>query len=298
MKKDLQEIELTIEDVEDGCFAISMVKFPAMEDNFVALSEHEIELKVIDEDKRIVVGYAMIPKDKIYRRQTIKENGVKKEVEFYAKFTAQTIKVASEMYMKQLNLNNVTVEHEKKVSDVGIIESWITEDSKFDKINLYGIKPKVGGWAIMMKVNNDQEWEKVKDGSYRGFSIEGRFSGFENLMSKQNNMDIVEEIKALINAELKSEPVKLATIYDDLKGTMKEANKDFIDALGYRDKAITMCKLSLVKNQKLLSELKKAEGLIKQIGLDSELKKVTDAINQVNSNISVIDKTITEFMSI
>lgn len=193
MRKDLQEIELTIEDVEDGCFAISMVKFPAMEDNFVALSEHEIELKVIDEDKRIVVGYAMIPKDKIYRRQTIKENGVKKEVEFYAKFTAETIKVASEMYMKQLNLNNVTVEHEKKVEDVGIIESWITEDAKFDKINLYGITPKVGGWAIMMKVNNDQEWEKVKDGSYRGFSIEGRFSGFENLMSEQINE--VDELK-------------------------------------------------------------------------------------------------------
>lgn len=290
MRKDLQDIELTIKDFEDGIFAVSMVLNPATEDKFVALSEHEIALKVIDEEKRIVVGYALIPDKRIYRRVEDKE--------FNIFFTADTVKLASEMYMKQLNLNNVTVEHEKKVEDVGIIESWITEDEKHDKINLYGITPKVGGWAIMMKVNNDAEWAKVKAGEYRGFSIEGKFSGFENLMSKNNNMDLVEEIKAIINAELKSELVEMATVYDDIKGSMKEANKEFIEALGYRDKAITMCKLSLVKNQKLLSEFKKAENLIKQIGLDSELKKVTDAINQINSNISVIDKTITEFMSI
>jgi len=185
MKKDLQEIELTIKDIEDGIFAVSLVKSPAIEENWVALSSEEIELKVIDEEKRIVVGYALIPDKRIYRRVEDKE--------FNIFFTADTVKLASEMYMKQLNLNNVTTEHEKKVKDVGIIESWITEDSKFDKVNLYGIKPIVGGWAIMMKVNNDSEWAKVKDGSYRGFSIEGKFAGFENLMSEQ--IDEVDELK-------------------------------------------------------------------------------------------------------
>ena len=46
MKKDLQEIELTIKDVEDGIFAVSLVNSPAIEVGFVALSSEEISLKV------------------------------------------------------------------------------------------------------------------------------------------------------------------------------------------------------------------------------------------------------------
>ena len=228
MKKDLQEIELTIKDVEDGIFAVSLVNSPAIEVGFVHLSSEEISLKVIDEEKRIVVGYALIPDKRIYRRVEDKE--------FNIFFTAETVKLASEMYMKQLNLNNVTVEHEKKVSDIGIIESWITEDKKFDKINLYGVEPIVGGWAIMMKVNNDEEWAKVKDGQYTGFSIEGKFAGFENLMSKNNNMDLVEEIKAIINAELKSEKVEMASVFADVKTQLQRADKAYQEVLEYSNK--------------------------------------------------------------
>jgi hypothetical protein len=56
MKK-LEDIELKIENEnEDGCFAISLVDRPAIQENFIALSEHKIELKVVDVDKRILVG--------------------------------------------------------------------------------------------------------------------------------------------------------------------------------------------------------------------------------------------------
>ena len=57
----LQEIELTIKSEQDGVFAISLVNSPAIEENFVALEKHEVELKVVDEDKRIVVGFALVP---------------------------------------------------------------------------------------------------------------------------------------------------------------------------------------------------------------------------------------------
>jgi len=260
MKKDLQEIELTIKDIEDGIFAVSLVSKPAIEENFVALSSEEIELKVIDEDKRIVVGYALIPDKRIYRRVEDKE--------FNIFFTADTVKLASEMYMKQLNLNNVTVEHEKKVSDVGIIESWITEDSKFDKVNLYGIKPIVGGWAIMMKVNNDQEWAKVKDGSYRGFSIEGKFAGFENLMSKNNNMDLVEEIKALINAELSKENNVELALVDESLALYKKAINDLDKANNARVSVAGLYVNSLDNFEKAIKELEKTKKTIKDIGLE------------------------------
>lgn len=177
MRNKLQRIELTIKDIEDGIFAVSLVQNPAIELPFVALSSEEISLKVIDEEKQIVVGYALIPEKVIPRRH--------KEKMFEVTFSAETVRYAAEMYMKQLNLNNVTVEHKKKVSDIGIIESWITEDVKHDKINLYGLEPVIGGWAIIMKVDNKEEWTKVKSGEYLGFSIEGKFSGFEQLLSEQ-----------------------------------------------------------------------------------------------------------------
>ncbi len=114
-----------------------------------------------------------------------------------------------------------------------------------------------------------------------------------------NILKMISKMESNANeVKLGKHEVELATIYDDIKGTMKEANIDFINALEYRSKAITLCKLSLVKNQNLLKELNKAESLIKQIGLDSELKKVTDAKNQVLVNIKTIETTITEFQSI
>lgn len=60
-------IEMLINDLEDEVFAISVVTKPAIEENFIALSEHEIELKTIDEDKRILIGAVLVPEKEILR---------------------------------------------------------------------------------------------------------------------------------------------------------------------------------------------------------------------------------------
>ena len=189
----LQEIELTIKDVnEDGVFAISLVENPAIEENWVHLSSHQIDLKVVDEEKRIVVGYALIPDKRIYRNQNGKE--------FNIFFSADTIRQTAELYMKQLNNNNVTTEHETKIEGASVIESWITESEKFDKVNLYNLKPIVGGWAVMMKIYNDEAWKSVKDGTFKGYSIEGKYDGFEQLQSK--DISLVDEVIAIIKEGL------------------------------------------------------------------------------------------------
>ena len=194
MMKKLQDIELTIKDEnKDGVFAISLVENPAIEENWVYLSSQEIELKVIDEEQRIVVGYALIPDKKIFRKVQDKE--------FNIYFSADTIKKTAELYMKQLNLNNVTTEHTKKIEGASVIESWITQDEKFDKVNLYGIKPIIGGWAVMMKIYNDAEWKEIKDGNYKGFSIEGKFDGFEQL-EQNKQKTLIEEVKEIIEQGL------------------------------------------------------------------------------------------------
>lgn len=187
----LQEIELKIKDeAEDGVFAISLVESPAIEEDFVKLSKQQIELKVVDEEKRILVGFALVPEKRIYRQMEGKE--------FNIYFSKETVAKTAELYMKQLNLKNWTLEHEQKTEGVSVIESWIVEDPKNDKSNLYKLDPKGGEWVIMTKVYNDEVWNEVKDGKYKGFSIEGMFDGFEQLQSKTEAEKILEELVNLV----------------------------------------------------------------------------------------------------
>ena len=194
----LQEIELTIKDAtEHGVFAISLVEEPAIEEDFIALSKHnEIKLKVVDEERRVVVGYALVPDKRIYRK--MKPKGAKEPVEFNIYFSKDTIAETQEPYMRKLNNNNVTADHERPVKDCTVIESWITEDTTHDKINLFNVEPILGGWAVMMKINNDEEWKAVQDGEYKGFSIEGLFDGFEQLKFQEQKPTEEDTINQLI----------------------------------------------------------------------------------------------------
>lgn len=195
----MEEIELFIRnEKEDGVFAVSLVENPAIEENWIALSSQKdidiIEFKTVDEERRVVVGLALVPEKRIYRKMKGKE--------FNVFFSAETIAKTQELYMKNLNANNVTSEHERPVKGATVIESWIVEDTKNDKSNIYNLKAPVGSWAIMMKIYNDEEWEQVKNGSYQGFSIEGMYQGFEQLeASKELTEDekLVEQIKQIIN---------------------------------------------------------------------------------------------------
>ena len=67
---------MTIKDAaEHGVFAISLVEEPAIEEDFIALSKHnEIKLKVVDEERRVVVGYALVPDKRIYRKMKPKRS--------------------------------------------------------------------------------------------------------------------------------------------------------------------------------------------------------------------------------
>ena len=161
--------ELIIDDEEGvGVEAISLVENPAIEENFIALKNNKVEFKTIDEEKRIVIGLALVPDKEIYRRQG--------EHEFNIVFSKDTVRKASELYLKRLKNNNATLEHETEVKDVSVIESWIVQDVNVDKSKLYGLNAVEGAWVVTMKIDNDKVWQDVKNGKYLGFSIEGFFS--------------------------------------------------------------------------------------------------------------------------
>ena len=122
-----------------------------------------------DIEKKIVLGPAMIPDMKIFRKD-------KKGDPYYVFFSAETIKMIAEKYMKNKYLDNNDMMHDgQAVPDVYVTESWIKEDDNDKSVKYgYGDLP-IGTWFVAMKVKNDAIWAKVKDHQLNGFSVSGFF---------------------------------------------------------------------------------------------------------------------------
>ena len=220
-------VELLIDETEDifGIQAISLVANPAIERGWVALNKDNfLSLAKIDEEKRMLVGVALVPEKEIPRYS--EEDG-----EYLVFFSKETIEKAQELFMNSLKNNKATLEHKEDVSGVSVIETWIKEDDT-DKSNLYGFQDvPIGSWFVKMKIYNDEVWEQVKQNKLRGFSIEGYFVDSVVEMQKQDILDLAEEcieceqkevldeIKdVLLNAELKPDKTLDGTpVYKDIE---------------------------------------------------------------------------------
>ena len=125
---------------------------------------------VDNEEQQIVLGPAMIPNQKIFRKDN---NGNP----YYVYFSPETIKMIAGKYMKNKYTDNNDQMHDgKAVKDVYVLESWIKEDMSYDKGNKYGYNDlPVGTWFVSMKVNNLDIWNKIKEGVLNGFSVSGYF---------------------------------------------------------------------------------------------------------------------------
>ena len=193
------ELVLDLTDDQAVIEAISVVESPAIEENFVALNKHEVLLKEVDSEKRILMGAALVPNKQIYRRND------KTDEEYYIYFSEDTVRKASELFFKKSNHHNATLEHNEKVDGTYITESWIVEDSKKDKSALYGLDLPKGSWVVSMKIDNDEIYEKAKNGEVKGFSIEGYFADKYDLNTESledlEERFIVEELKELLSKE-------------------------------------------------------------------------------------------------
>ena len=158
-------LRLTINGEEDGVNIISLVEFPAVERNFIQLSK-EVKLS-LNEEKRELLGVALIPDFPIYRRN---EQG-----EYYITFNAESIRKIAIDFYKKLNVNMADVEHSHDMENgITYFQSLIIDKGQ-------GICPTAfkdlpdGTWIVGCKIDNDEVWNAVKSGEVKGFSIDGYF---------------------------------------------------------------------------------------------------------------------------
>ena len=141
-----------------------------------------------------MIGPILIPNKPIYRK-----NG---DQEYYIYFSRETVRKASQLYLKQGMQQNATLEHEMSVNGLTLVESWIVEDKGNDKSNMFGMDLPLGTWVGSIKVDNDKIWnDYVKTGKVKGFSIEGYFADKVNPKKTKNNKDteVLSEIIDILN---------------------------------------------------------------------------------------------------
>ena len=181
-------------------FAVSLVEDPAIESNFIALSKQKSSIK-LENEKRLLIGAALVPNKPIYRNV----NGN----EFYISFDETTIEKLAQDFLANDYQHNITVDHQEEANDIVIVESWI-KTSENDKSVSYGLNEPIGTWFIGMKVNNDEIWQRVKDGFYKGFSIEA-VVGLDELINNNNlqlamDKEFIDKLREIIYEAIGKSP--------------------------------------------------------------------------------------------
>jgi hypothetical protein len=172
---------------------VSLVDRPAIQKNWNAF-KNEQKFQIISEDKRIISGCAMLADTPIFRSDATFGD-------YYVAFSKDTITKIVQKYFKKGYQNNVNLMHDPNQIETGVtmFESFISDKSR-------GIEPMKGfedapdgSWFVSMLVENDEVWDKVKQGMVNGFSIEGIFN-YAPLVSKEQQVmneiyKILEEVE-------------------------------------------------------------------------------------------------------
>lgn len=144
------------------------------------------------EDKREIVGPVAIPDFEILRRD-------KKGNDYYVKFSKDLIRRMAEKFLKEGRVGETNVAHEEIDAGTYIFESWIVEHEG-DKANtIYKLDVPVGTWCVKARVVNDAVWSAVKEGKFKGWSLEGSFVTKEEKEAYEKDKKIYETLIEIIN---------------------------------------------------------------------------------------------------
>ena len=170
---------------------VSLVDRPAIQRNWNAFKE-KYKFEIISEEKRIISGPLMLADTPIFRSDAT-------HGDYYVMFSKDTIFKIAQKFFKKGYQANVNVNHDpsQKVDGVVMFESFISDEER-------GIAPMKGfedapdgSWFGSFKVENDDTWQKVKNGEVKGFSVEGVF---EYSKTKSKDQEMLDQIKKILSA--------------------------------------------------------------------------------------------------
>lgn len=176
-----------------GIYTISLVDMPAVDSDFVAFGKpNEVKMRVENEEKRIITGVVMRCDYPIYRN----DGGY----EYYVTFDADTIKQITQKWFKTGLNTNVNIMHTcEYVSGVDMQQAFIKDTEK--GLNPVGFEDIAdGSLFVTYKVNNDEVWQAIKKGEFKGFSLEG-YLNYDKVESDEDKLidEISEIIKQIAN---------------------------------------------------------------------------------------------------
>lgn len=173
-----------VDELDSELTAVSLVDAPAIESNYQYFSKEKPRYVSLESDeKRLVIGAALIPDLDIYRYDEWTGE------EFYINFSRKCIENLADKFMKENRGHNWTLDHERTAEGIYVFESWIKEDMERDKSVALGLPADlpVGTWFLSARINDNETWERVKDGRWHGFSVEAFVSLNELKFNKQEN---------------------------------------------------------------------------------------------------------------
>ena len=206
-----------------GMTCISLVDSPAVLTTWQKFHDGEQVVRaqqfaVADEERRIIRGVIMRADFPIYRITKNEQTG--KAEEYYLIYRADTIRAMAEKYLADGLQNSVSLDHDgQQVEGVQMVQLYIKDTGA--GINPEGFDTDIADGSLFAEfhVTNDDVWEQVKDGTFRGFSLEGLFAvvpednqrsidAIVDELAGQfsiTDMSKIERLKAILRAELAKE---------------------------------------------------------------------------------------------
>ena len=184
-----------ITDEETGMMKISLVDDPAVMSDFLAFDNiRKMQMySVTDDEKRLVRGVVMRADFPIYRRD-------ERLGEYYIIYKPETIRAMAEKYLAESRQNDVNVMHSTDVDGVQMVQWFI----KGDGVSVTGFDDIADGSLFAeFHILNDEVWEAVKAGDYKGFSLEGFFD-LAPERDKQTVEEIVDDLDGQFSSMFKS----------------------------------------------------------------------------------------------
>ena len=107
--------------------------------------------------------------------------------------SAEEIKKAEYQFMRNRNTNNVDQQHDEVADEGFVAESWIVQknDARLPDAT-------EGSWAVVIKVENKDTWDKVKSGEITGLSMGGMAIAEAIEKSEKQDQNFFEKITKLV----------------------------------------------------------------------------------------------------